>query len=245
MRLRDSEDAMGHAFQGFLDKEGDDIVIERDDGYVDVGRTEQVHYFSVPEDWPMDERRALRLVRGRVLDVGCGVGRHSLYLQDRGCEVVAIDVSPIAVKICRSRGVRDARVMALDGVSGRMGSFDAVIMMGNNFGLFGSPTKAKRLLKRLWGMTNPGARIIGNTMDTYQTTKPEHLWYHRFNRRRGRLGGQVRIRIRYKKYCSPWFDYLFASRDEMREILDGTGWRLDRTIPEDEANYFAIIRRVG
>jgi hypothetical protein len=40
------------------------------------------------------------------------------------------------------------------------------------------------------------------------------------------MGGQVRIRIRHKRWIGPYFDYLLVSRDEMRQILDGTGWRV-------------------
>ena len=39
------------------------------------------------------------------------------------------------------------------------------------------------------------------------------------------MGGQVRIRIRYKDYATPWFDYLLVSKKELAEILDGTGWQ--------------------
>lgn len=60
-----------------------------------------------------DEHRAMRFVRGRVLDVGCGGGRVSLHLQERELEVVGIDSSPGAIAACRRRGVRDARELDL------------------------------------------------------------------------------------------------------------------------------------
>ena len=52
---------------------------------------------------------AMEFVRGRVLDMGVGAGRHALHLQAQGHDVVGIDNSPKAVEVCRLRGLEDAR----------------------------------------------------------------------------------------------------------------------------------------
>ena len=44
------------------------------------------------------------------------------------------------------------------------------------------------------------------------------------------MSGQLRFRVRYASYCSPWFDYLMVSPDEMKGILEGTGWRVERVL---------------
>ena len=51
----------------------------------------------------LDEEAALDLCRGRTLDVGAGAGCHSLILQERGLDVVAIDVAPEAVEVMRNQ----------------------------------------------------------------------------------------------------------------------------------------------
>jgi protein phosphatase len=61
-----------------------------------------------------------------------------------------------------------------------------------------------------------------------------------WNRRRGRMDGQVRIRVRYRELATPWFDYLMVGEDELRALLDGTGWRLTRTLGSPEL-YVAIV----
>ena len=235
------QDAYGQEIMLIL--QGHDVaeIIERDDGYIDsMGG----HYLFAPfTEWDANERKAIRLARGRVLDVGAGGGRVSLYLQDKGLDVVAIDISPMAIEVCKRRGVRDARVMDFAKIDKRLGTFDTVVMYGNNFGLFGSPARAKRLLRRLHTMTSPEARILGETLDPYATKVPEHLAYHRRNRARGRSGGQVRIRARSKLLKTPWFDYLFVSRKEMRDIVRDTGWRVARTIPERSEQYIAVIEK--
>jgi hypothetical protein len=119
--------------------------------------------------------------------------------------------------------------------------FDTVVMFGNNFGLFGSFKRARWLLRRFHSITNPNAVILAETLDPYETTQPEHLEYHRFNRRRGRMSGQIRLRVLFKKHRSPWFDYLFVSQDELRQILKNTGWHLRATIKSDGPVYVAVI----
>ena len=57
------------------------------------------------------------------------------------------------------------------------------------------------------------------------------------------MPGHVRIRLSYGKYRSPWFDYLFVSKDEMHTILAGTGWRIRRFIDTDDSVYIAIIEK--
>ena len=93
-------------------------------------------------------QQAMQFVRGRVLDVGLGAGRFALYLQEQDHEVVGIDVSPGALEISRKRGVADARQLAFHKVDTSLGIFDTVLMMGNNFGLFANPRRAKWLLRR-------------------------------------------------------------------------------------------------
>ena len=239
--------AMGDAFGRWLieARQGKDVgsVIERDDGYVEPEWGKKV-YFAEHRRWTPAERQSLRLARGRVLDVGCGAGRHSLHLQARGLKVTAIDHSPGAVKVCRLRGLKDVRRMELSAIGlFPAGHFDTVIMMGNNFGVLENPSRARVHLRRLHRATSPRGRIIAQTMDPFKTTLPEHLAYQADNRRRGRAPGQVRLRIRYRKLADPWFDYLFVSRKDLKDILKGTGWTLERTFPGPGPIYIMLLRK--
>ena len=185
----------------------------------------------------------MKLVQGRVLDIGCGAGRHALYCQQKGHSVVAIDQSPLAIKVCRKRGVKKAKVLGITQVSRALGTFDTILMMGNNFGLFGSASRTRWLLRRFKAATSPHARILAECLDPYTTDNPYHLDYHGYNRSRGRMSGQLRIRIRYKTHATPWFDYLFVSRDEMRELIEGTGWRIVRFIEPRGGRYVAVLEK--
>src|SRR6185369_17479108 len=75
-------------------------LIERDDGLMSAGEYGPALYFSEYKNWSPIEKEAIKCVRGRVLDIGCGGGRHSLYLQGKGLDVTGIDNSPLAIKVC-------------------------------------------------------------------------------------------------------------------------------------------------
>jgi len=241
--LRDSEDAYGHLmYDYFRGRHGAEIV-EREDGLFDVSNSLPGYYMSDYSTWKVSEKLGLRYVRGRVIDVGCGAGRISLFLQQKGLDVLAVDVSPLAVRVCKLRGVRKVMVISATGITSVLGVFDTIVMFGNNFGLFGNPQRAKWLLKRFHNMTSEKARIIVESFDPYKTTDPVHRQYHAINRRKGRLGGQLKIRVRYRKYVTPWFQYLIVSKSEMRKILKGTGWTLRRTFETKSGSYVAIIEK--
>lgn len=243
MTLKNSQDAFGHALMDFHRGVGGHAVVERDDGYVDASENVGL-YFTDYKKWPTRERKAMRLARGRILDVGCGAGRHALHLKGRGRDVVGIDRSPLAVRVCRERGLDHAKIASITRIPRGLGTFDTILMMGNNFGLFGNPRRARWLLRRFRGITGASGRIIAETLDPHATDNVFHLRYQKLNRRRGRMSGQIRIRLRYLSYIGSWFDYLFVSRREMLDIVRETGWRVVDFIDSGGPQYVAIIERV-
>ena len=93
-------------------------------------------------------------------------------------------------------------------------------------------------------MTSEAGTIVAQTRDPYGTEVAEHLAYHARNREQGRLSGEARIRVRYKKYATPWIDFLMISKDEMRAILEGTNWEVRDFIVEEHGLYVAILGKV-
>ncbi len=216
-------------------------IVERDDGLISAGKS--CAYFEPFSEWASHHQESMAYVSGRVLDIGCGPGRHALHLQEAGFDVLGIDASPLAIQVARERGLRKAGVLSVTRISFRLGEFDTLLMMGNNFGLFGNLKRARWLLRKMRNMTSSNGRIIAESRDPYTTTSRAHLDYHESNRRRGKFPGQLRMRIRYERYIGAWFEYLIVSRKEMALILEDTGWRISRFIPEKGSIYVAIIDR--
>ncbi|MBU4501521.1 MAG: class I SAM-dependent methyltransferase [Nanoarchaeota archaeon] len=241
--MKKCKDAYGQEVWAFFqDKESYEIV-ERNDGFIDLSEGAPA-YFAEYKDWPKIQKQGIKFAKGKILDIGSGAGRITLYLQKKGFDVVAIDNSPLAIKVCKKRGVKNAKVLSIEKIGTfKPDTFDTVIMLGNNFGLFGSFKKAKSLLKEFYRITSPNATIIAESNDPYKTDNPIHLGYHKFNKKRGRMPGQLRIRIRFEKCVGRWFDYLLVSKTEMKKILEGTGWKIKKFINSKKSSYIAIIKK--
>lgn len=245
MMLKGKKDAYGQLLKAYFD--GADVceIVERDDGFIDFGRRGPKTYFSSYDSWDDHIKEAILNAKGRVLDIGCGAGRFSLHLQSKGMDVTGVDNSELALQVCRQRGVKNVVGSGIEEIDEKLGKFDTFLMMGNNFGLFGSYNNAKTLLKRFHDMSNNGAIIIAESTNPYGTTNKAHLDYHKRNRKKGRMCGQIRLRVRHLEFKTPYFDYLLASPDEMKEILKKTGWRLDKIFGDENGSYVALINRIS
>ena len=243
--LTSEQDAFGHAVWDHAHGKNAFEIIERSDGRFDIS-SGPAAYLAEPTFWSQHEKAALeKHAHGRVLDIGCNAGRHALYLQEHGLDVLGVDVSPLAIAVAKKRGLKSALLLSIDELTAELGLFDTILMLGNNFGLFGNAARAKRLLRRFRKLTRPGATLIVESLDVYATSDPDHLAYLAANRERGRMGGQIRMRARYRRFVTPWFDYLMVSPAEMEALLDGTGWHVVKYYQGVGARsvYTAIIER--
>jgi len=96
--MQSDDDAFGRVLYDYSIGEYIHEVIEREDGFISVSKGPGI-YFSEFDDWIPAEQEAMSFAFGRVLDIGCGAGRHALYLQDKGLDVLGLDSSPLALKV--------------------------------------------------------------------------------------------------------------------------------------------------
>lgn len=250
---KEYDDALGQLFWDYLNHKDPIGITERNDGFIEL--EDPRIWFSKYKDWLDVEKKSMKYVNGtRVVDIGCGTGRHALYLQkEKGFDVLGIDTSPLAIRVCKLQGLKKTRIQSITEFTFthtkrvRNYAFDTILMLGNNFGLFESFTRARWLLQRFHKMTCNDASIITQSMDPYKTNEQAHLMYHKLNRIKGRMPGQIRMRVRYKNYKSRWYDYLLVSKQEMENIVSGTGWKIERFLDSTDAPgvYIAIISSTG
>ena len=129
--MKPNKDAFGQEIWSLYNGNKVIEVAERDDGYIKPTTYLPAAYFNKFNSWPGFEKKAIKYARGKVLDVGAGAGRISLYLQERGFDVTAIDNSPLALRVCRKRGVKKTRLLPFEKID-KFGHsrFDTVIMFG-------------------------------------------------------------------------------------------------------------------
>jgi SAM-dependent methyltransferase len=220
-----ADDAFG---QMVLDCHRDDLAerprYRRDDG--DLAEAHLTGYFEPPSAWQPLEQRLLSGVVGRVLDAGCGVGRHALALQARGHEVLAVDRSPGAVSVARDRGVTHGVVGDLRRPPGD--GFGTVVAFGKQLALGSSLTDLRKTLTELAAVTRPGGRLVAD-LDTPDRVDPETGAAHAV-----RPGVAYRtFRVEYDGLAGPWTDLLLVTPPEFRAAVSETPWTVDRVVGTD------------
>ncbi len=218
------------------------MEFERDDGYVDASSVGS--YFVPASKWPRMEQDAMREVKGRVLDLGCGPGRHALYLQKRGFDVVGLDASSTQVALARIRGVLHVYQGNVRQIPRGLGTFDTAIMMGNNLGLAGDVPHTRKFLRDLRSIMRRKGRLIGHGRIP-GTWSPDHLPYIKWNLERGRPPGLITLRVRYKGQVGDWFDLLLIPPEELARLGRETGWELARVFWEHgyaPGDYIAVLQ---
>lgn len=240
--MQESMDVFGDAMKDYYEGKKVNVTIRRDDGYVDPFSPET--YFRSYPDFDLYEKRALKHVKGRVLDIGCGPGRIALYLQRKAFKITGIDCSEATIDVAKMRGVKDCRLMDATKLQFKPGTFGTVLMFGNNFGIAGSKKKTRRMLRDLHRITTKNGRIIAQTI-TPGGHRKHHRDYVQWNLERGRDIGLVTLVFEYKgRKGKPW-DFLLVSPGEMMELCHETGWKVKDILYGDPeiGNYIGIIEK--
>ena len=139
--------------------------------------------------------------------------------------------------------MRDARLLSLEEVDERLGVFDTALLMCGNLGLAGGAEETTALLRRLHDITSAGGRVVFDTVDPHVENEEADLAYIERNRERGRMPGEVTIRIRYGETATPWFDLLCVSPAELEELVGGTGWRLAWRRDADPPDWYGVLEK--
>jgi hypothetical protein len=230
--LANREDAFGAALLAHIEGTAGDrvLLLEVDDGRV-MPAMSPSEFFKDPDGWLYWERELLEDVTEPVLDLGCGAGRHALFLQEQGMHVVGLDNSPGAVKVCERRGLKDVRLADLREPPDDE-AWGTVLLMCGNFGLAGGWDETREFLARLHGTCSPGASIVADSVDPTLNNDPTSVAYRAAKRSEGRHEGEVGLRLRFGECVTPYWQLLNLPPSDVEPLISGTGWSLETQIVE-------------
>ena len=221
-------DTFGKIMRDTVEGRDSSYIIERDDGFSQ--HTSGDPYIYPFEKWNESEKEAMKDIKSPILDVGCGAGRVGDYVKTLGLEYYGVDLSPLAVEVCRKRGHKNVYVMSADNIQLDRTDFRTVILFGNNFGIMGQPEGVVRMLKGFHQITAEDAVVLAGSIDPIKTDNEMHLAYHAKNRAQGKPPGLVKLRNKYKREVDDWWYLLLAGSELMSELAEKAGWCLDRIV---------------
>ncbi len=120
------------------------------------------YLFRSFNEMPKLEQKALQMVKGKTLDVGCGAGSHSLYLQEKGFDIKAIDVSKGAVEVAKLRCVTNVE---LKDILNETEQFDTILLLMNGTGIFQEISQVSKYLTHIKSLLTVGGQLLIDSSD--------------------------------------------------------------------------------
>ena len=162
---------------------------------------------------PKLEQKALQLCKGSVLDIGCGAGSHSLYLQEKGFKVAALDASEGAIAVCKLRGIKNTICTDLYDFKGE--KFDTLLLLMNGIGLAGKLNQLNTFFTHLKTLLQPNGQILLDSSDILYMFEededggywiPDDIEYY----------GEVTFEMTYKNAKSKPFNWLYLDYNTLQ-----------------------------
>lgn len=175
------------------------------------------HLFRDYSQMPNLEKEALKRCKGTILDIGCGAGSHSLYLQKHGFDVSCLDHSNGAIQVCKARGIK--KYYQGDLLKTDLATFDTLLLLMNGIGIAGELKNIDVFLNRLKSLLNEDGQIILDSSDIiymFETDEdggywiPEDIAYY----------GEVWFTMEYKKHKSDRFPWLYLDFNTLRRAAE-------------------------
>ncbi len=190
------------------------------------------------KEMPLIEQKALALAKGKVLDAGCGAGSHALYLQEKGLDVTAIDLSPGAIEVCFLRGVLKAKVIDILDVTEK---FDTILLLMNGTGFFQNLEKAPYYLKHLKNLLNPDGQILIDSSDLiymFDVDDDGGVWVSTERE----YYGELTFKMSYKGNTSAEFEWLYLDFERLEQVSNEVGLQCELIANGDHYDYLAKLK---
>ena len=197
------------------------------------------YLFRSYDEMPQMEQKALQLAKGRILDVGCGAGSHSLTLQnDRNLDVTSIDISANAIQACTLRGLKKAKVQ--DVMTLENEKFDTILLLMNGAGICGRLKNIPNFLLKLKSLLNPGGQILLDSSDIiymFDDDEDGGKWIPSNNN----YYGEIVFNISYKGEKEKPFDWMFIDYNTLQNAAFANGLQCELILEGEHYDYLAKL----
>ncbi len=196
--------------------------------------------FRTFHEMPMLEQTALLLCKGDVLDIGCGAGSHTLYLQNKNLNIKAIDISEGAIKTSKERGVKNAMIQNIWDVKNE--KYDTILALMNGVGISGSLNQLTPFLEHLKTLLQKDGQIIMDSSDVIYMYKNEMGEY---NIPKGNnYYGEVTFEFKYKNQFSDKFKWLFIDSELLNKHAKEAGLQFELVKKGYHYDYLARLTQL-
>lgn len=197
------------------------------------------YLFRSYDEMPKMEQRALQLTKGKVLDIGCGAGSHSLTLQnDRNLDVTSIDISANAIQACTLRGLKKAYVQDIMQLENE--KFDTILLLMNGAGMCGKLKNILKFLLKLKSLLNPDGQILLDSSDIiYMFDEDEDggKWISS----QKEYYGEIVFNISYKGERETPFDWMFIDYKTLQNAALDIGFHCEMILEGEHYDYLARL----
>lgn len=236
--LKKHHDPIGNAVWDYLNGKTSESILVR----TDIAEDEHLspaYFFREFDQMPVQEQEALKRVKGKVLDVGAGAGTHSLWLQDQGFDVNAIDISPLLCDTMRKRGVRNVLLIDIYTLQGQR--YDTILLLMNGAGVAQTLPGLERLLLHLKTLLNPGGKILADSSDLLYLFTDENgdTWIDIAS---DTYYGEMQYQLSYNNIKGKTFPWLFVDPESFITIANQCGFKLVDKISGAHFDYMVEIR---
>ncbi|HKJ43404.1 MAG TPA: class I SAM-dependent methyltransferase [Sunxiuqinia sp.] len=196
------------------------------------------YFFRTYQQMPVLEQKAIGMAQGKILDVGACAGCHSIYLQEKGFDVAALERSSLCCKVMKDRGIRNT--LNLDLFQFEDEKFDSILLLMNGTGIAGTLTGLDRLFKKLSELLTPAGQILIDSSDLiFLYTEEDGSAVIDLNTEN--YYGELVFQTEYKQQKGKSFPWLYVDIELLTEYATKHNLKVKHIFKGDHFDYLACI----
>jgi SAM-dependent methyltransferase len=234
-------DLFGQAILDFqTNNNPEDLITET--SISDEDEMSVAYLFRDFESMPKLEQVALNLSFGNVLDVGCGAGSHSLYLEkNKKLTVLPIDISKKAIQACHLRGLVSAKAMDILDLENK--KFETILVLMNGTGIFKNLLQTAIYLQKLRSLLSDNGQILIDSSDIiymYDDAEDEDAEGSKWIPTNGYYG-ELTFKVSYKNQTEVPFEWLFLDFNTFQNAANANGLLCELVQEGEHFDYLARL----